>query len=124
MPRPTIDHLLDSEIRLWRRVSDTGNALATEESLYVPIAVVKAKLNRSKTAERDIGGGLKPVGTLRWYGRPDIDVRARDVCEVIAGPDAGLTWEVDGEPNRPKAHHTQVDCVEWHGVLESLEPQS
>lgn len=116
MPRPSIAGWFDSEIRVWR--ADTSkDALAVEDRLLVPLATVGAAINRSNTASATQAGGTAIVGTLRWYGLPTIDVRERDVCEIISGPDAGTTWEVDALPVRPRNHHTQVDCVEWHGTL-------
>lgn len=116
MPRPSIDHLFDSQIRIWRPAATTDD-LAIEHRTYTPLATVGAAINRSKTAVTQVPGGMNTVGSLRWYGRPTIDVHKRDVCEIVGGPDAGTKWEVDAEPVRPRGHHTQVDCVEWHGDL-------
>lgn len=118
MPRPTIDHLLDVQIRIWRPVK-TKDDIAVEEREYVPFAdTVDAFINRPAMAEANLGGGLAPVGSMRWYGKPTIDVQVRDICEVVSGPETGKTFEVNAPPVRPKNHHTQVDCIEWNGVLE------
>lgn len=117
--RPSIAGMFDSKIRIWRPTPET-DAVGVEEREYAPVAVVDCFLNRSRTPQVDVGPGEASVGALRWYGLPTIDVRPRDVCEVIDGPDKGRNWEVNEEPVRPKAHHTQVDCIEWNGKLPDL----
>lgn len=119
MPRPAVDHWFDSTIRIWRPLA-VKDALMVEEKTHVEMSTVGARLNRSATSTADVGPGASRVGRLRWYGRPDIDVQRRDICEILTGPDAGLTWEVDAEPVHPANHHTQVDCVEWHGKLPAV----
>lgn len=114
--RPRIDGLFDSQIRIWR-ADITKDALSAESRTYRPTATVGAVVNRSTTPVAPANGGLAPTGSVRWYGRPDIDIQPRDICEVISGPDAGHTWEVNQLPVRPRGHHTQVDCIEWHGIL-------
>lgn len=116
MPRPTIDHLLDTQIQIWRPVI-TDDAIGVEERSYSPVGFVDAFINRPAQSDAAVGGGMAPSGGVRWYGRPDIDVNTRDVCEVIDGPYAGQTFEVNAPPVRPMNHHTQVDCIEWHGTL-------
>lgn len=116
MARPSIAGWFDSRIRIWRPTT-TKDALATEERIYVVSSVVECAINRSTTTNALQDGGNARVGTIRWYGLPTIDVQPRDVCEIISGPDAGTTWEVDAEPVHPRGHHTQVDCFEWNGVL-------
>jgi hypothetical protein len=115
--RPSIAGWFDSTIQLWRAVIDR-DSLGTEERTYVPVGVpVGAAINRSKTATRPDDGGLTQRGTLRWYGLPTLDVQPRDIAQIVSGPDAGHSWEVDAVPPHPRGHHTQVDCVEWSGTL-------
>lgn len=114
--RPTIDGLLDSQIQIWRPTR-TNDSIGVEEMVLVRTTVVDAFINRPVQSEADLGGGLAPVGSVRWYGKPTIDVLARDICEVIAGPEVGRLFEVNMQPSRPKNHHTQVDCIEWNGTL-------
>lgn len=116
MARPTIDHLLDSQIQIWRPMR-TSDSIGVEEMELTPMFVVDAFINRPAQSETPVGGGLAPVGNVRWYGKPTIDVQPRDICEVIAGPETGRLFEVNSHPARPKNHHTQVDCIEWNGTL-------
>ena len=123
MPRPSIARWFDSKIRIWRPTSET-DALAIEHRTYEPVGEVGAVINRSTTITAEVQGGMNRNGSLRWYGRPNINIRPRDVCDIIEGPDAGNAWEVDAVPVHPRGHHTQVDCVEWHGTLPQLEEES
>jgi hypothetical protein len=119
--RPSIAGMFDSKIRIWRPAEGKDD-LGVEERDYAPVAVVDCFVNRPRQPEADIGAGLAPVGSTRWYGLPSIDVRPRDVCEVVEGPEAGKRFEVNEPPVRPKNHHTQVDCIEFNGTLP--QPQS
>ena len=114
--RPSIAGMLDSRIRIWRPTS-VDDAIGVEQRNYVPLATVGAFINRPVEPVAQVGGGLAPTGGVRWYGLPTIDVEPRDVCEVLTGPEAGKTFEVNAPPVRPKDHHTQVDCIEWNGDL-------
>lgn len=118
--RPDIKHLFDHTIRVWRPIVNKDD-VGVEERDYEVVAVYGAKLNRSTTSDVPQAGGLAEVGTLRWYGEPTIDVAPRYICDVLTGPDSGHQWEVKSLPVRPRGHHTQVDCIEWHGTL-PVEP--
>ncbi len=123
MPRPSIAGWFDSEIRIWRPTV-TRDALQADKRDYSVSSEVECAINRSQSSNALQDGGNATVGTLRWYGLPSIDIRPRDVCEIISGPDAGTTWEVDATPVRPRGHHTQVDCFEWNGKLPALDSGS
>lgn len=114
--RPSIAGMLDCQIQIWRPVT-ADDAIGVEERTYTPLATVDAFINRPRTPVANLGAGLAPIGSTRWYGLPTIDVQPRDVCEVVSGPEVGKLFEVNEPPVRPKNHHTQVDCIEWNGVL-------
>lgn len=116
MPRPAVTGMFDSSIRIWRGTPST-DAIAAQSIAYTPIATVGAAINRSRSPLTPSDGGVAPSGIIRWYGEASIDIQHRDLCEVVSGPDAGKTWEVNEIPVRPRGHHVQVDCVEWNGVL-------
>lgn len=123
MARPPIAGWFDSTIRVWRPIV-TQDALSVEERDYVVIDTYGAAINRSSMNVAQQGGGMAPVGTVRWYGEITITVEPRDVCEVLTGPDAGRLWEVNEPVTRPRNHHAQVDCIEWNGSLPTLDPGS
>lgn len=114
--RPSVTGWFDSTIRVWRPIVNK-DALGVEERTFVVVDTYGAAINRSATSEAPQSGGLAPAGTLRWYGEYTITVEPRDICEVLTGPDSGHTWEVNKIPTRPRNHHTQVDCIQWHGIL-------
>jgi hypothetical protein len=123
MARPSIDHLFDCQIRIWR-ANINSDSVGVEEREYEVLEVVDAFINRPVQPLANLGGGLAPTGGVRWYGRPDISVYTRDVCEVLTGPERDLLLEVNAPPVRPKNHHTQVDCIEWHGILPEIDEGS
>ncbi len=119
MAPPRIDRLFDHTVRIWRPRADANNRLGVEVRAYTRAADLGCALNRDVAAEQDVGPGMEPIGRRRFYMRPDADVRARDVVQIMTGPDAGAdqTWEVDQDPVRPRGHHTQVDAILWTGDL-------
>lgn len=119
MARPAIDHMLDHTVRVWRPVVSKDD-YGAESSDYQLVASLNAAVNRSSAPVADIGPGFAPTGTRRVYLRPDAQVQPRDVVELVTGPDAPGTWEVDEPPTHPRGHHTQVDCIAWHGVLPTV----
>ncbi len=123
MTRPRIDRLLDQTVRVWRAPTGEQSNLGVEQRNYELVATYAAKVNRSAGPTGNIGGGgLGNVGRLRLYMRPDVDVRVRDVLEIIGVTDNDHeTYEVDEPPVRPMQHHTQLDCTLWSGILPEVE---
>lgn len=119
MAAPRIDRLFDHTVRIWRPVASSANRLGVETREYsVAIPTAGCALNRNVSPKQDQGPGMDQMGRRRFYMRPDLDIRARDVVEILSGPDAdGQNWEVDQNPTRPRNHHTQVDAIAWNGEL-------
>lgn len=119
MAPPRIDRLFDHVVRIWRPAASSENRLGVETRIYsVANPSAGCALNRNVSPEQDQGPGMDQTGRRRFYMRPDLDIRARDVVEIVSGPDAdGQRWEVDQAPTRPRGHHTQVDAIAWNGVL-------
>jgi hypothetical protein len=117
MAPPRIDRLFDHQVRIWRPTASIANRIGAEERTYQPVGVAGAVVNRNVSPMSDQGVGMVPTGRRRLYMRPDADVLERDVVQVIDGPDAGESWEVDQPPSRPRGHHTQVDAIAWNGQL-------
>lgn len=118
---PRISRLFDHEIRIWRPVV-IKDTMGVEKRTYEQRpGLLGAFLNRSVDPVAPVAAGLAPVGRLRLYCNPTVDIQVRDVVQLVSGSDATpqsqLTWEVDQPPVHPKGHHTQVDAVEWHGIL-------
>jgi hypothetical protein len=118
MARPRIDRLFDHTVRIWRPIASSDNRLGVETRDYsVAIPTAGCALNRNVSPVQDQGPGMEPTGRRRFYMRPDLDIRERDLVQIMTGPDAVQTWEVDQPPTRPRDHHTQVDAIAWNGVL-------
>lgn len=121
MARPTIDHLLDHTVRVWRAVV-TKDRLGAESRNYEVVGTIPAALNRSTAPVAQTGSGLAPTGRMRLYMKPTANVRTRDVLELRSGPMFNpdgdpYVWEVDEPPTKPRNHHTQVDAIFWNGTL-------
>lgn len=119
MPRPSITGMFDSTARIWRPVSEK-DVIGVEQPEYIVIGELGCAINRSRAPSVDIGPGTTPVGSIRLYFVASANIEPRDVLEVLTGPDAGRTWEVNEPPVRPRGHHTQVDCIEWSGKLPEI----
>lgn len=117
MAAPRIDRLFDHTVRIWRPTADANNRLGVEKRTYALVASVGCAMNRAVAPEGDIGPGMVPIGRRRFYLRPDANVKARDVVEIIAGSSIGEKWEVDQNPEKLRSHHTQVDAIAWNGIL-------
>lgn len=113
----------DTTVRIWRPVT-VQDRFGTERSEYVPVGTALAKVNRATAPLADVGPGLSAQGRRRLYFQPEVDVRIRDVLELIAGPDAPQRLEADEPPTRPRDHHCQVDCLLWRGELPAVEGES
>lgn len=116
---PRIDRLFDHTVRIWRPTAAPTARLGVERRTYaILVASAGCALNRNVSPEQDQGAGMDQTGRRRFYMRPDSPIQARDVIEILTGPDAdGQRWEVDQNPTRPRGHHTQVDSIAWNGIL-------
>lgn len=121
MARPTIDRLFDHTVRVWRCTPERSSLGVEERTYFVHVAEAGAKVNRSTAPVADTGPGMQPTGSRRLYMRTDVDVQARDLVELVTGPDAGQFWEVDQPPTKPQGHHAQLDCIAWNGVTPTEE---
>lgn len=110
----------DSLVRIWRPTV-AEDRFGAGKPRYALVATEPAIVNRSTAPLTDVGPGLSPQGRRRLYFQPEVDVRARDVLELVEGPDAPQTWEVDEPPSRPRDHHVQVDCTFWRGELPEVD---
>lgn len=120
MAAPSIARLFDHTLRVWRPAPSQDDVGFEARTYSVVAALLGCALNRSDAPVVDIGPGMLPVGSRRFYLEPDADVQARDVLELLSGPDAPGRWEINEPPTRPRGHHTQVDCIAWHGVLPAV----
>jgi hypothetical protein len=116
-----IERLQDHTVRVWRPVT-VPDAIGADQRTYAPVGEPEpAKVNRNVAPTGDAGPGFAAIGRRRLYMKPGVDVEERDVLELVTGPDAPQTLEVDEPPTRPRGHHCQVDCILWRGQLPELE---
>ncbi len=118
MAAPRIDRLFDHKVLVWRPTATHANRLGAQTRTHTQVGTLQgAAVNRESAPMADQGVGMVPTGRRRLYMRPDANVQERDVVQIVDGPDAGGTWEVDQPPTRPRGHHTQVDAIAWNGQL-------
>lgn len=120
MSRATILRLADHTVRIWRAVTG-ASAMGVDRRSYQLVTETRAKVNRDTAPTGDVGPGMDTIGRRRLYLPPEIDARHRDIVELVEGPDAPQTWEIDENGTRPRGHHLQLDCIEWRGTLPEVE---
>lgn len=126
-----IEDLFDSQVRIWRPTEDRDGFRAPVDD-YTPGPAP----TRANACMEYPGGqlsnepaGEKDVSRRRWYLDRTLDVRERDVLEVVAGPRSGSRWRVDGEPDKPSGgprnsgvfHHWEAWAVPFKGKAFSEE---
>lgn len=121
MARPAIDSLFDHTVRIWRPTPERSRLGVEERTYQVVTPSAGAKVNRSTAPVGDAGPGFQPIGSRRLYMAPDADVQARDLVELLTGPDAPQFWEVNEPPTIPMGHHAQLDCIAWNGETPTEE---
>jgi hypothetical protein len=114
-----VDHLFDHAIRVWRPVRSRG---AHREQIQALEPVIEpdglnARVSSPTGLLADTGPGLTMVGERKVYMNTSLDVQKRDILELVSGPNAPATLEVDGPPHRPRGHHLELRCREWTGKL-------
>lgn len=111
--------LLDHQARVWRRSEIVGalrEAIRTYEVVVEP-TTANATLRRPRTRLGEGAPGLTPLGEARVYMPFGTDVRPTDVIELVDGPQAPGTFEVDARIVGPRGHHIEIDCRNFHGTL-------
>ena len=115
-----IEHLCDHVVRAWRPTTARG-PLREEVRTLVPVLAVpeepNAAVNRPRAPFGETGPGIAPVGERVIYMEADADVMELDVLELVSGPDAPGTFEVNDIVTAPRGHHLELRCRVWHGTL-------
>lgn len=113
----SIAHLLDHTATVYRP-ADTLGALRTNIRGYAAVASgVEMGVRRPAALYAEIGPGVGPLGQRIIYADVGLDVAARDVIDLITGPDAPGRWEVDEQPTSPRGHHIELRCRAFTGKL-------
>lgn len=109
---------LDHDAQIWRPTVTLGPRREEVRSYAKLGGEVRAGIRRPTARVGDAGPGLAPIGERVFYFQPEVDVEPRDIIELLSGPDAPGTWEVDSPPTRPRGHHVELTTRHWLGVLE------
>lgn len=113
--------LLDHTVRVRRPTESKDNPLRVVERSYPVIGTYPCAVNRTQARIGDVGPGLAPIGDRVVYLEASADVAARDILELLTGPDAPETLEIDRPPTRPRGHHTELICLFYNGTLPAVE---
>jgi hypothetical protein len=86
---------LQSSAKVYRP-TETRNARGATEQAYALVATEWVGVNTLRRSLQNYGTGDMPGGTMEIEGHALANIIARDVIQVVAGPEAGTTWEVHG----------------------------
>ena len=118
-PAVSFAGLLDHTARIWRRSVAPGRLREDVVTYTAQDELAACTVRRPRAPISDIGPGFAPSGERVVYLLPGEDLLERDVIELVTGPDAGGTFEVNGPVTRPRGHHIEARCSVWHGDLPS-----
>lgn len=116
MPRPPIDGILDHTATVWRK-SEALGSMRQPSGAFVAVGSIPCAVNRPTARLGNEGPGLAPIGERDLYTRLDSGIQQRDVIQFTAGPETGLTIEVDEQPTNIRGHHLESKCRIWKGTL-------
>jgi len=108
-----LEDLYDHRIRIWRPTASRGPLREETRSYAIvlePPSIFNATVRRPTARLANPGPGLAPVGERKVYCASETPVQARDVVELVSGPEAPSLLEVDEPPTRPRGHHTELTC--------------
>ena len=115
---PTIDHLLDHTMRVWRPQERLGEARETIRDYGgAPVySDVKCTVTRKRGAIAPEHGGETTFATRMLYAPAGITLQENDLCELVTGPEAPATLKVQ-TPSKPSGHHLETPVTEYHGKV-------
>jgi len=120
MPRPSISRLFDHVARQLRPGDDLGS-MREQVGTLAEVGTFRCAVNRPSARLGDTGPGLTNVGERMIYAEVSIDLRPRDVLQLITGPEAGLAIEVDEQPTNVRGHHLEARCRIFAGDVEPAD---
>lgn len=118
----SLARMFDHTAQVWRSTSSQGATYGEEVREWAKVgSPVKCGVRRPSAVMADAGPGVAPIGERVIYLFPDTNIQARDVIQLLTGPDAVVdppTFEVDSPPTRPRGHHVETRCRHFIGKLE------
>jgi hypothetical protein len=115
--------LLDHTARVWRPTSAKGQ-LREEVRTHSVVGIFPCTKKRPSARIGDVGPGMAPIGETSIYMEAGADVLERDVIQLLTGPDAPDTFEIDAPPTRPRGHHIELTCQYFLGILPAVPEES
>ena len=107
--------LLDHTARIWRRSETLGTYQETVPGYALTYGSVPCTLRRKRATLSEAGPGTVDVGERTVYFKAAVVLEEKDLVELVAGPDAPDWLEVESSA-RPRGHHVEARCTEFHGV--------
>lgn len=99
-----------------RRPTEERGGLGDVETTYPPVGMAWVDVRPPRRMIANYGAGEIPAGTMEAELRAHIDVRMRDVLEIVAGPERGTRWRAVSPPHRPGRGELLI-------LLEVYEPE-
>ena len=84
-----------------RRPTEARQPLGDVETTYPAVGMAWVDVRPPRRLVANYGAGEIPEGRMEAELRAHIDVRMRDVLEIVAGPEAGTRWRAVSPPHRP-----------------------
>jgi hypothetical protein len=107
---------LRSRARIWRPVETQDRLRQTVVSLeYVGRAWLEVRPPRRMLST--FGAGEQVEGAMEAEMRAGVDLRARDVLEIYAGPERGTTWRATTPPHRPGRGELVIGLEVYHAEV-------
>lgn len=118
--RNMLDHTVDIV-----RPSDptTGDPLADDQEVYIAAhTAARCAFWPILAPVHDYGAGETPTGRTMAAFEKTTTPRPRDIVVTLSGPESPKRWRIvaDRSPGRRfgrAAHHREVECVPFEGVL-------
>lgn len=119
MPRPRVARMFDHTARIWRPTRSLG-PLRERTDVLEQAGDFACAVTRPSARLGNPGPGLTTIGERMVYAETSVDLRPRDVLEILTGPEAGRTVEIDEQPTNVRGHHLEARTRLWSGTLPSL----
>ena len=84
-----------------RRPTEERQPLGDVETTYPAVGMAWVDVRPPRRLVANYGAGEIPEGRMEAELRAHIDVRMRDVLEIVAGPETGTRWRAVSPPYRP-----------------------
>lgn len=112
--------LLDHTARVWRHGESLGTYAETTVSYTLVYNSLPCTLRRKRAMLSEAGPGTVDAGERTVYFKPAVRLQEKDLVELVTGPDSPDWLQVESSA-RPRGHHIEARCTEFHGVTPEME---